>query len=272
MRRRCSIGVACLFGLVAAYFVWALGACALEDIVDLGADLDAAVAIPDAGHPIPVESGAIRDAGIADRMDSSMPMDAMDESEPSPLPDAACPDLKNGSFEAHLPGDAQATQPLQRSPPGWVVCGGVTASTSSCKLRPTDGDSYVGLSLGLLPWVPPASIDGIICALQVGATYSLSGDVGLDMPLTDSGSVAQPPSLQIWGGTAMCSKDELLNTISTPSACIWSRFCVNILPSGPDNHLVFDPATGSDSPFGDPTIYVIVDNLKLAVGACPPEL
>ena len=272
MRRPCSIGVAGLFGpFVAAYFFWGLGACAVEDIVDLGADLDAAESVPDVGLQISQEAGPVRDGALADRRDASTAIDAMDESEPPAMPGAVC--VNNFGFEAHLPGDAQAKQPLQPMPPGWQVCSGLTASTSSCRLPATQGDNYVGLSLGFLPFVGPASIDGEFCnALEVGVAYSLSVDVGLDMPLTDSGSATQPPALQIWGATTTCMQQELLGT-SYPlvSACMWTSFCMNITPSAPYDHLVLVPETGSDTTLGLLPTYVIVDNLDLSVGACPPE-
>ena len=198
MRRRRSILVLSLPGLLGAgYFGCGLGACWSGEVVDLGADLDARV--PDATS-VP-ESGPERDGSLADRADSSPPDDASDAMDEPPLPPGTvC--LENPSFERHLPGDAQASQPVQSMPLGWAVCAGVTANSSSCGLPPTNQDSYVGLSVGLVaPFVyGPASISSPLCApLEVGTTYALTVDYGLDTPVPDAAGTGEPPALQNLG-------------------------------------------------------------------------
>jgi hypothetical protein len=271
MRRRRSILVLSLPGLLSVgYFGGGLGACLSGEVVDLGADLDARA--PDATR-VP-ESGPEREASLADRADSS-PEDAMDAmDEPALPPGTLC--LEDPSFEKHLPGDAQVNQPVQNMPPGWVVCpGGVTANSSSCGLPPTDQDEYVGLSVGLVaPFVyGPGSISTQLCAsLEVGTTYALTVDYGLDTPVPDAQSNGEPPALQIWGGTKQCEmKEQLWRSASLPDACLWRTTCRTFVPSAAYRYLTLFPEIGSPSSLIYAQAYVIVDNLRPSP-TCPSPL
>ena len=277
MRRRCSIGAVSAFGLLgAAYLTCALGACLSGEDVDLGSDFDGAARVLDAASRKPVESGALRDAPRADGTDSASAIDATDAADAADEPGprgTIC--IGNKSFESYLPGDAQANQPVQPNPPGWKVCSGATATTPICGLRPTDQDSYVGLSVGLAPYLNnPGSIDGVLCEpLEVGVTYSLSADIGLDTLQADSGSPGEPPFLQIWGATDECitqgaAYELLWSSPSLLKTCGWKTYCNSFTPSAPYTHLVLIPGTSSSSAFWAGPTYIIVDNLVPST-ACP---
>jgi hypothetical protein len=276
MRRRCSVGAVLVLGLfAAAYLTCALGACLSGDVVDLGTDFDAERGVAASGSQNPPESGALGDAPRTDGTDSASATDATDATdaidEPGPR-GTVC--LIDKSFEVYLPGDAQANQPVQSHPLGWSVCAGALATSQICGLRPTDQDSYVGLSVGLAPYLNnPASIDTILCdTLEAGVTYALSVDVGLDTLQADSGGPGEPPFLQIWGATTACMAQgpyELLwSSPSLLNACMWRRVCKSFTPSAPYDHLVMIPGTSSSSAFRVGPTYIVVDNL-VTPSACP---
>ena len=183
--------------------------------------------------------------------------------------------ITNPSFEAYLPGDAQANQPSQSNPPGWMVCAGATATSSICGFRPTDQSQYVGLSVGLAPLLNnPGSIDTPLCTnLEVGVTYSLTVDVGLDTAPTDSGGAGEPPFLQIWGATTKCmtqgTSELLWSSPSLLNACEWRRTCKSFTPSAPYTDLILVPGTSGSSAFNAAPTYIVVDNL-VASPFCGP--
>lgn len=283
-----AASLVCLVGGAGAYVAFGLGACLSGDIVDLGTDFDSVGIVPDTGPRNLPEAGTVHDAS-ADRTEASAILDGGDASEASDVHaeadamDEAPPPqgdvcLMNPSFErpvadaqARPAGDAQVTQPLTPNPPQWLVCAGSMASTSSCGLQPTEGDSYVGLSVGLAPLLnDPTSIDTTLCApLEVGFTYSLTVDFGLDEPITDAGFPGEPPSLQILGSSAACTRKELLwRSPSLPNACIWRKFCMSFTPAAEYTHLLLVPETSSSSALSLAPTYVIVDNLVSTHG-CP---
>jgi hypothetical protein len=253
----------------------ALAGCLSSETIDLGTNYEAGLPASDSSvvKRVP-ESGAdaVADAPYdADPDAPDAPTDAGAADAPSPPLVGALICISNPSFESLFPNDAQG--PLLADPPQWQACSSNTAPQPACVLPPTDGSSYLGLSIGLAPLLlNPASVDATLCQpLQPGITYSLSIDMALDAPPGDASTEGEPPALQVRGSNTACDPraDLLLRFSGATNTCGWTRgLCGTFVPQQTYSHLILIPeATSSTGPVYAQT-NVLVDNLQSGI-ACP---
>jgi hypothetical protein len=260
------------FGAVGAV-AWAAGmlttACLSGETVDLGTnDHDAGLPGPDSSTPALLDSGvdAPADASGDDADGSDGPVDA--ETEAPPQGDPLC--IPNPSFEAE--SDGEGSGPLVTDPPEWQVCTSSAANAQTCVLPPTDGSSYLGLSIGLAPFLPdPASVDATLCApLEPGLTYSLSVDLALDAPESDASPSGEPPALQLRASNTACDPqaDLLWRFSGATNTCGWKSLCAIFVPRQAYNHIILIPEATSSTGFVFSQTDLLVDHLRSG-GSCP---
>jgi hypothetical protein len=242
-----------------------MDACLASEVVDLGSNFDASPAVPDSSIVVPIE------ASVAD----SRPDDDGDDSpgEPDGLPPSGaglC--IPNSSFETGPDFDAGMPGPLLTDPPGWTLCpGSTTAPQQACVLPPSDGSSYLGLSLGFAPLlIDPASVDVVLCqALQPGVTYSISADVALDAPPPgDAGTTGETPPLDIRASNDACDPaSDVLLRLSATNSCGWQHLCGTFVPQQSYTHLILVPQATASTALNFSQTNILVDNLGSG-GAC----
>jgi hypothetical protein len=258
---------ACLAGTLAA--------CLSSETVDLGSNYNYEVRLPEAGSPPPpiVESGP--DSPVDPTTDAEYG-DAADEMAVEPEADAPVPPtgaaicIWNASFEP-LAGNAG---PLLAAPPLWQACSVNVPTPQICKLAPTDGSSYLGLSIGLAPYLTnPGSVDAMLCtALHAGVTYTLRLDLALDAPEGDASLSGEPPALQVRGSNTACDlRGTLLARFSgATNTCGWRKsLCATITPDQEYWHLILVPEATSSTARVFFQTNLLVDNLTSG-GTCPP--
>lgn len=230
--------------------------CLTGEVVDLGSNYD---------DCLPGDAGA--DAATAAE---AAPVDAEGDGtdqDTGAIPTTGSPlCLVNGSFEPSLDGtDAAVSGPELAVPPGWVACQSQDDESTSCGLEPTDGQTYLGLSLGLAPFVLDTdSVDTALCeALHPDTWYSLAADVALDAPLDDGGTNGEPPALQILGGTSECASDAVLlvRFSAFAAACTWRRLCAVFRPTSAFTHLVLRPEASNSTATVFAETHVLVDHM-----------
>jgi hypothetical protein len=262
-RRRSSARIA-PDGLIVWLGVSLVG-CLTGQTVDLGTDVEPhgpdATAVAEASVPPDPEASAGDDA--SDRPDGT--------DEPPPAGAPLC--IPNPSFESTTEDDA-GPGPMLADPPQWLACSTPSTSSSACSLAPTDGRSYLGLSVGLAPLLNNASsVDATLCETLVpGVTYSLALDLGLDAPVGDSGPTSgEPPALQLRGSTIACDPngEQLLTFSGVLDACVWKRICGSFEADQPYTHLVLIPETSRSTGLVFSQTHVLVDKLTSG-GVCLP--
>jgi hypothetical protein len=275
MRRPSSIRVSSRFEAIAC-LAPALTACLSSETIDLGSNYDASRLESDSSEPGAGESGAesggdaVADAGAdaSDASDASADAGAVDA---PPAPGAAvC--IPNPSFESFPSGDAVAQGPLLTAPLGWQACSSNATVPQTCMLPPTDGSSYLGLSIGFAPFLlNPASVDATLCqALEPGVTYSLSIDLALDAPASDASPAGEPPALQVRASNTTCDAhaDLILRFSGATNTCGWKPLCGTFTPQQTYSHLILIPEASSSTGFVFSQTNVLVDNLRSGV-TCP---
>jgi len=272
MRRPSSTRTSSLLE-VAACLAGALTACLSGVTVDLGSNYQRH--LPEAGSPPPLapESGAdapldAPDAEDGDPLDTTADSPDADETQ---APAMIC--IPNPSFEPLLDG-AAGTSPLLADPPLWQACDGNVPTSQTCKLPPFDGSSYLGLSIGLAPYLyNPASVDTALCApLQAGTLYSLQLELALDAPDTDASPTGEPPALQVWGANAACDPhpDLLARFSGATNDCGWKSLCATLVPQRAYSHVILVPEATSSTGMVFSQTNLLVDNLRSG-GSCPPR-
>jgi hypothetical protein len=256
---------ACLAGTLAA--------CLSSETVDLGSNYNYEVRLPESGSPPPpiVESGPDSPVDPTDAEGGDAPdemADGPDEAD-APVPAGAAICIWNESFEP-LAGNAG---PLLAAPPLWQACSVNVPTPQICKLPPTEGSSYLGLSIGLAPYLTnPGSVDAMLCtALQPGVTYTLRLDLALDAPESDAGLSGEPPALQVRGSNTACDlRGTLLARFSgATNTCGWKSLCATIMPDQVYWHLILVPEATSSTGRAFLQTNLLVDNLQSG-GSCPP--
>jgi hypothetical protein len=267
MRRRpSSTRISSLLGVV-AWLAGTLAACVSGEMVDLGSEYDPR---PVESGPAPApaaESGADgpADSPDEDRADSSdAARDSQEADAPAPVAAAAlC--ILNPSFEPSSDG-AAGPSPLLADPPQWQACSGNTPTPQVCMLAPAEGSSYLGLSIGLAPFLPyPASVDSTLCApIEPGVTYSLSLHLALDAPQSDASPAGEPPALQVWGSNTACDlQAELLARFSgATNTCGWKTLCATFVPDSVYTHLILIPEATSSTGVVFSQTNLLVDDLR----------
>jgi hypothetical protein len=239
--------------------------CLSGKAVDLGSQFDARLPEPDATYV------AVPDAGNEDATmdeaasDDALPYDAPEAIEAdAPVPVGAPICIPNPSFEI-FSGDA-GPSPLLTSPQDWQVCTGGGANKQTCQLPPTQGNTYLALSIGLAPLLyNPASVDSLLCdPLEMGVTYSLSVDIALDAPESDAGPPGEPPALQLRGSTSACDPqaDLLVRFSGATNTCSWKSLCATFVAQKPYSHLVLIPEATSSTGVVFAQTNMLVDNLR----------
>jgi hypothetical protein len=246
-----------------------LAACLSGETVDLGSnDHDAGLPGPDSSLPGAVDSGvdAPADASGDDADGSDGPADAETEAPPQGAP--LC--IPNPSFEAEA--DSESAGPLVTDPPQWQVCTSSAANPPSCMLPPTDGSSYLGLSIGLAPFLPdPASVDATLCApLEPGVAYSLSLDLALDAAESDASPSGEPPALQLRASNTACDPqaDLLWRFSGATNTCGWKSLCAIFVPRQAYTHIILIPEATSSTGYVFSETDLLVDHLH-SEGSCP---
>ncbi len=277
MRRPSSTRLSSLFEAIACLAA-ALTACLSSETIDLGSNYDAGHPTPDASEPVArdssAESGAdtVADAPVDARADSSdAPADAAVDDAPVPPGAALC--IPNASFESFPSADALAQGPLLTDPLEWQACSSSPTTPPTCMLPPTDGSSYLGLSIGLAPFLlNPASVDATLCQdLEAGVTYTLSLDLALDAPASDASPTGEPPALQVRASNTACDPhaDLLLRFSGATNTCGWKKsLCGTFTPQQVYSHLILIPEASSSTGLVFSRTNVLVDNLRSGV-TCP---
>jgi hypothetical protein len=272
MPRLSSTRVFSLFE-VAACMAGALTACLSGETIDLGANyardpgLDSGpTRVPESGADAPTDAPDEEDAGPLDA-----PVDAPEADVP-PLSGAfVC--IPDPSFENDPSGDPPDSGPLVTAPPQWQVCSSSAANPPSCTLPPSDGSSYLGLSIGLAPLLfNPASVDATLCEpLVPGVTYLLSLDLALDASESDAAPPGEPPALQVRGSTTACDPqgDLLLRFPPATNRCDWKSSCATFVARQAYSHLVLIPEATSSTGLVFSQTDLLVDNLR-SDGTCAP--
>jgi hypothetical protein len=253
-----------------------LAGCLSSESIDLGTNYDPGLPAPDSSVVTRVpESGvdAVADAPDDDPDAPDAPTDAGAADAPSPPLIAAPICISNESFEPIFADDALAQGPLLTDPPEWQVCSSSAATQQACVLPPTDGSSYLGLSIGLAPiLLNPASVDNALCQpLQAGITYSLSLDLALDAPTADADTEGEPPALQVRGSNTACDPraDLLLRFSGATNTCGWRRgLCGTFVAQQTYSHLILIPEATSSTGLVYKETNLLVDNLRSG-GPCP---
>lgn len=272
MSRPSSTRISSLPG-VTACLAGALTAC-LTSVVDLGSNYQERLV--EAQAPLPptvIESGIAPPLNSPDAEDADPPeAEAMADSPPvdeTAPPARIC--IPNPSFEPLLNRDAGPV-PVLAAPPLWLACSGNTLTPQLCVLPPTDGVTYLGLSIGYAPFLyNPASVDVPLCAaLQPGVTYSLQLDFALDAPETDANPTGEPPALQIRGSTTVCDPQAelLLRFSGATNTCGWKSLCETFVPQQADTQLILVPEASSSTGVIYSQTNLLVDHLQSG-GACP---
>jgi hypothetical protein len=271
--RRSSTPVSRLFE-VAAFLAGPLIGCLSGETIDLGSNYaEAGAPGSDGDSTVVPDSGAEGAPQDAPSQDDPLPFDAADEGEAdSPVTVGAPICIPNPSFEI-FSGDA-AGSPLLTNPQDWQACSGGPANPQACMLPPTDGDTYLALSIGLAPFVlNPASVDSLLCEpLAAGVTYSLSVELALDAPGNDASPPGEPPALQLRGSSTACDPqaDLLVRFSGATNTCGWKSLCATFVPQQPYSHLVLIPEATSSTGLVFSQTNVLVDDLRSG-GACPPR-
>jgi hypothetical protein len=258
---------------VTACLAGALTAC-LSSVVDLGSNYQERLV--EAQAPLPpamVESGVTPPIDVPDAQDKPPPEATADspavDEDATPPPAQIC--LFNESFEPLLNNDA-GPLPILVAPTYWQLCSGNAPTPQRCVLPPTDGISYLGLSIGPAPiYYNPGSVDQHLCtALQPGVTYSLQLDFALDAPEGDANPNGEPPALQVRGSTAVCDPQAelLLRFSGATNTCGWKSLCETFVPQQADTHLILVPEASSSTGFIYSQTNLLVDHLQSG-GACP---
>jgi hypothetical protein len=255
-----------------AWLAATLTACLSSEAVDLGSNYDPRPVEPDSAAPSLPESGpaAPPDApGVQDAEASDAFADAPGSDAPSPSGAPLC--IPNPSFEPFLDG-ALGGPALMTDPPQWQACSTTTANPQSCTLPPTEGTSYLGLSIGLAPLLlNPASVDATLCmALEPGVTYSLAMELALDAPESDASPPGEPPALQVRASNKACDPQADLLARFSPGAntCGWKPLCATFVPEQAYTHLILIPEATSSTGLVFSQTNVLVDDLRSG-GSCP---
>jgi hypothetical protein len=247
----------------------ALSDCGLNEIVDVGANFEA-------GEPFDATEGADVDAARpreaeADgaRPEEAAADDAAPEAEAGPpMLSELC--IPKPSFE-ETP-DLPTPMPVLSAPPGWTSCNGSNSqSASACGLQPTDGNTCLGLSIGVPLLIPAASVDVVPCGpVQPGATYAVTVDLALDAPSADGGQAGEPPALQLRGSNTACDAqgDLLWRFSGLDSACGWKTLCGTFDAGAAYSHFLLVPETSSSTSLVFVQTEMLVDNLRTTL-ACP---
>jgi len=274
MRRSSSTRISSLLEATACIAA-TLTACLSSETVDLGSNYEERHV--ESGSPPPpivvVESGADTTIAPPDAEDGD---DAPDVTADGPEADAPIPPAGicfwNPSFESLIARNAGAS-PLLAAPPLWQACSANTPIPQICRLPPTEGSSYLGLSIGLAPVLSnPASVDTMLCAvLQPGVTYSLRLELALDAQESDASTTGEPPALQVRGSNTACDPlaDLLARFSGATNTCGWKSLCATFVPKQVYTHLILIPeATRSTGSVFTQT-NLLVDALHSG-GSCPP--
>jgi hypothetical protein len=276
MRRPSSTLVSSLFEAIACLAA-TLTACLSSETIDLGSNYDAGRPAPDSAEPgapeSAVESGvdAVADAPAEAGADSSDAPDDVAAVDAPVAPAALC--VPNRSFESIPSGDALAQGPLLTAPPQWQACSSSATMPKTCILPPTDGSSYLGLSIGFAPFLlNPASVDATLCqTLEAGVTYSLTIDLALDASPSDASPTGEPPALQVRASTTACDPqaDLLVRFSGATNTCGWrTSLCGTFTPQQVYSHLILIPEASSSTGLVFSQTNVLVDNLRSG-GTCP---
>jgi hypothetical protein len=273
--RRPSTRISSLFEATAC-LAGALTACLSSVTVDLGSNYREPVVVEAAAPSPPVveEPGAV--APIA------APPDAEDDVPPETSPDSLPADetvtpsqicIPNPSFEPLLDRDAGPI-PVLPSPPLWRLCSANALTPQRCILPPADQSSYLGLSIGLAPYLyNPAAIDAALsCNMQPGVTYSLQLELGLDAPETDGDPGGEPPALQVRGSTMACDPraDLLARFSGATNTCGWKLLCATFVAQQAYSDLMLIPEATSSTGVIYSQTALLVDDLRSGV-TCPPR-
>jgi hypothetical protein len=268
MRRRRSTRALVLVLESALLLGASIAGCLSGQNVDLGTDVDPrgfdATAPVEAGQA-PLDALSGDDSGVRDGQDDLEVSD-----EPPIAGSPVC--ILNPSFES-TPEDDAGPGPMLANPPDWRACVTPGASTTSCTLPPTNGNSYLGLSIGLAPLLDnAASVDAELCQpLIAGVTYSVALELGLDAPVGDGGPTSgEPPALQLRGSTTACDPNAvlLLRFSGVSNTCRWKSLCGLFTPTQAYTHLVLIPETSSSTSFTFSQTSVLVDDITSG-GYCP---
>lgn len=273
MRRPSSTRISSLLEATVCLAV-ALTACLTSVTVDLGSNYQERIV--EAQAPLPpatvVESGLNPPLDVPDAKDEDPPEATTADAPPvdeTPPPAPIC--IPNPSFEPLLNRDAGSV-PILADPPLWLACSGNPLTTQACVLSPTDGVTYLGLSIGLAPYLyNPASVDVPLCApLQPGVTYSLQLDFALDAQVSDASPTGEPPALQLRGSTTVCDPQAelLLRFSGATNTCGWKSLCETFVPQQADTQLILVPEASSSTGFIYSQTNLLVDDLQSG-GACP---
>jgi hypothetical protein len=274
MRRPSSTRISSLFKATAC-LAGVLTACLSSVTVDLGSNYQERLVEAQAPPPPVIESGLnpppidapdVQDADPPETTADSPP----DEEIAPPAP--IC--INNPSFEPLLDLDGGPIGVLA-DPPYWLACTTNRLNPApACVLPPTDGASYLGLSIGLAPYLyDPASVDIQLCApLQPGVTYALKLDFALDAAQGDGSPGGEPPALQVWGGSAPCDTQAVLlaRFSGATNNCRWKTLCETFVPQAAYTHLILVPEATSST---DRIYYqtnLLVDNLRYDPACAPP--
>jgi hypothetical protein len=252
----------------------ALTACLTSVTVDLGSNYQEPLVEAQAPPPLTlVESGITPPIDAPDAQDEE-PLEATADSAPVDEEATAPPAqicLNNKSFEPLLNSDAGPV-PVLANPTYWQLCSANVLIPQACVLSPTDGISYLGLSIGGAPYYyNPGSVDQRLCApLQPGVTYSLQLDFALDAQESDANPIGEPPALQIRGSTTMCDPQAelLLRFSGATNTCGWKSLCKTFVPLHADTHLILVPEASSSTGYIYSQTNLLVDYLQSG-GACP---
>ncbi|HEX4445997.1 MAG TPA: hypothetical protein VH044_04650 [Polyangiaceae bacterium] len=246
-------------------------ACLSGETVDLGAEYDASAPPIDAPSIAPPETSVDADPPESDAGDGGAEADAPPEATDEPTPPGAYVCIPNPSFEMGLDDGAAVSSPEVAVPGGWQSCP-LSSSTppTSCVLPPTNGRSYLALSLGFL--INPASIDVLLCEpLAAGVTYTLAADIAIDAPLDDSGTAGEPPVLQVRASDTACDAQGalLVRFAGSAGSCGWRSVCGTFTTTESYSHLMLVPETGSAGAVFAQT-HLLVDNLTSPASCASP--
>jgi hypothetical protein len=252
----------------------ALVACALNEVVNVGANFEAGAPPVDATGVVDVVDAEPREAEAAPdvtSLDDGVPDDAaLDvETGPPPLSELCIP---NPSFE--LTPALPTTTPVLTAPPAWASCNNSNSQTASaCGLDPTLGDTYLGLAINVPLLIPAASVDVVPCGpVLVGATYAVTLDLAIDAPGADGGQDGEPPALQLLGSNTPCDPrgDPLHTFAGLDRACGWKTLCGTFVAHAAYTDFVLVPQASSSLGSVFVEAELLVDNLRTDL-PCPPQ-
>ncbi|HEX3770078.1 MAG TPA: hypothetical protein VHV30_04405 [Polyangiaceae bacterium] len=211
---------------------------------------------PDAGGPDAASDQSAEDAssGGETRGCSDCPADAS-------AVDGAGLCLLNPSFE-------DATYP--EAVPDWVTCTSIASSYTRptwVNLAASDGTNYVGVMVSANQ-TPVESQEATLCdpPLRAGVRVPFSVDLTMSSTYGPFGSAF----LQLWGGTATCTPEELLWTSPLVAQLdTWKTYCGALTPSKDYPFLILVPSIASGEVDAAPVGggYLLIDHFGLS-GAC----